>query len=245
MPAANGKRPLIGCMTYRKTVAQPGIEVCSLASTYIESVIMAGGVPLLIPFSLNEEALEISLSQVDGILLPGGGDIEPHQYNGCNHPKLRGMDSERDRADLFAARYAVAQQKPLLAICRGHQVLNVALGGSMWEDVASQISDEISHDICGKQPRNSLLHTVDIQPDSKLFEIVGRETSPVNSIHHQGVRELGEGLVVTAVAPDGVIEGIELPEHPFAIGIQWHPECLVHDDPAMLRLFEGLVEASR
>ena len=206
---------------------------------------MAGGVPVLIPFFLNEEALEISLSQMDGILLPGGGDIEPHWYNGDDHPALRGMDRQRDQADLFAARYAVAHQKPLLAICRGHQVLNVALGGSMWEDVASQVSNEILHDTYGKLPRNALPHTVDIQPDSKLFRIIGRETSPVNSIHHQGVHELGEGLVVTAVAPDGVIEGIELPGHPFAIGVQWHPECIIHDDPAMRRLFEGLVEASR
>ncbi len=244
MHSVNGKRPLIGCMTYRKTVPHPGLEVCSLASSYIESVSLAGGVPVLIPFSLNEEALKISLSQVDGILLPGGGDIEPQRYNGNSHPKLRGMDRERDQADLFAARYAVTRGRPLLAICRGHQVLNVALGGSMWEDIATQVSDDIFHDTYGTLPRNALPHTVDIQTDSKLFGIIGRETSPVNSIHHQGIRDLADELVVTAVAPDGVIEGIEVPGHPFAIGVQWHPECLIHDDSAMLRLFEGLIEAS-
>jgi len=142
------------------------------------------------------------------------------------------------------ARAAVAQRKPVLAICRGHQVFNVALGGSLWQDVDSQMSGTIGHDHLDGHARNYTPHAVEVSPTSKLAGCLTKTRVHVNSLHHQGIRQLAPGLSATAVAPDGLIEGIEIPDHPFAVGVQWHPEDLIHDDPTMLGLFRKLVEAA-
>ena len=143
------------------------------------------------------------------------------------------------------AREAMIQDKPLLAICRGHQVLNVALGGTLYEDVTAWMPGAIKHDYFELFPRNHTAHAVAIEPDSKLAAALGRREAQVNSLHHQGIRDLAPGLVAVAHAPDGLIESVEGVDHPFALGVQWHPENLVHDDPVMLSLFRGLVDAAR
>ena len=147
------------------------------------------------------------------------------------------------REELFLAREAVASSKPLLAICRGHQMLNVALGGTLYEDVMEWMPGAIKHDFFGVFPRNHQAHAVVIEPGSKLATTLGRRETKVNSLHHQGIRDLAPGLVATAHAPDGLIESVEVVAHPFALGVQWHPENLVHDDPVMLSLFRALVDA--
>jgi putative glutamine amidotransferase len=241
-------RPIIASTVYRKSIPQARpIDVYGLMPSYTEAVSKAGGIPLLIPLGLSKEDLLTLLDRVDGILLPGGADIDPGQYseNGQRHVKVYGIDQERDRTELFMAQAAVTRRKPFLAICRGIQVLNVTLGGTLWQDIPSQIAGSFDHDASGDQPRNHLAHTVEIEPDSLLARLTGKTHSWVNSYHHQSLRDMAPELVVTATAEDGVIEAAEIPGHPFGVSVQWHPENLVHDDPAMLAIFQGLVEAAK
>lgn len=243
--ATNKRRPLIGCTTYRKISGrdQP-IEIIGLTSTYVEAVAAAGGIPILIPLGLGEEALMAIFDRIDGLLLPGGADIEPTIYRKNGNGLSRGIDIDRDRVELLLARTAVTQEKPFFAICRGIQVLNVALGGNLYEDIQAEFSDAIQHDFNDIRPRNYLAHEVAIHSDSILFNQLRKTTTAVNSLHHQNVRDLAPELVATAVAPDGLVEGVEVPGHPFALAVQWHPEMLIHDDPGMLALFKAFVQAS-
>lgn len=238
------KRPLIGLTTYRKNAQDSGVPLFGLMRSYVEAVTAAGGMPLLIPLGLDNEVLTSILERVDGLVLPGGGDIDPLAYGGGDHDLLRGIDEDRDRVEINLARAAVETEKPFLAICRGHQVLNVALGGSMWEDLAAQMPRSIRHDYYGVGARTDRPHNVQVRPDSRLAAILGGEDVPVNSLHHQGLRNLAPDLRVSATSEDGLVEGVEIDGHPFAIGVQWHPENLVKIDPAMHNLFVSLIEAS-
>lgn len=239
------KRPIIGITTYRKQSRDTNRAMFGLMRDYVQAVTNGGGVPLLIPLGLAEEDLLQIVERLDGLVLPGGGDIEPEYYNGSPHVKLRGIDPDRDRVEIYVAQQATRLKKPFLAICRGHQILNVALGGTMWEDLASQYPDAINHDFYDQGKRNDLPHSVNVFPDSRLATILGGGSIMVNSLHHQGVRNIAPELMVTAVAPDGLVEGLEVSGNPFGIGVQWHPENLIEDDPAMLALFESLVVASQ
>jgi putative glutamine amidotransferase len=238
-------RPLIGCTTYRKKIDQARpMNVYGLMPSYTEAITKAGGIPLLIPLGLDEEDLSTILGRIDGLLLPGGGDINPTLYDGAVDVPLGGIDRERDRTELFMCQIAVDLGLPFLAICRGLQLINVALGGALIEDIASMKPGAIDHDLPDYQPRNYLAHSVTVLPDSALFQHLKSESCKVNSIHHQAIRTVALGLKITALAPDGIIEAAELPNHPFGLGVQWHPENLVDDDPAMLSLFKGLVAAA-
>lgn len=238
------QRPIIGCATFQRDVEDRSNAPVSLMPSYIEAVRKAGGIPVLLPLLLDKAEMEAALARVDGVVIPGGGDVEPHRYNGIQHESLGGLDPVRDEFEINLIRYAVEQEKPFLAICRGMQVFNVAMGGTLWEDVLSMMPASLKHDYYPHQPRNLVPHAVAVEPDSCLAYYLQASQVNVNSLHHQGVRELADGVRATAVAPDGLIEAIEVPGHPYAIGVQWHPECLVDDDPAMLRLFEGLVAAA-
>jgi putative glutamine amidotransferase len=154
-------------------------------------------------------------------------------------------DTDRDRVEMEVVRLALAREMPLLGICRGHQVLNVALGGTLWADVPSQMPGGLAHDFDKTHPRDYEAHTVEIAPDSRLAEILGCKVTAVNSLHHQGVKELAPGLRVSATAPDGLVEGIELPDHPFALSVQWHPEWLVPASAPMMQLFTRFVQAAQ
>jgi putative glutamine amidotransferase len=239
------RRPIIGCTSYRKLVRQETpFEVYGAAPAYVEAVLAAGGIPLLIPLGLDDEAVAALVEHIDGLILTGGGDVAPDRYGGRPHPTVKDVDIERDRLELVLVEQIMGRRKPLLAICRGCQLFNVALGGTLWEDVGSQKSGALSHDLNNSHPRNHLGHTVSIEAGSALASHLGKTNTWVNTLHHQGIRELAPGLSITAVALDGLIEGVEIPDHPYAIGVQWHPECLVQDDPAMLSLFKGLVDAA-
>ncbi len=237
------RRPIIGCTSFCKLVDNR--EVLGLNKTYVDAIVAAGGVPLLIPVGLSESDQRAIFNLVDGILLPGGGDVLPRFYTEERpHDTLRGLDENRDQLELFMAWISVKQSKPVLAVCRGHQVFNVALGGSLWQDISSQMPNANGHDHPNGLPRNHLLHKVNVLPGTKLSKYLTGDQVYVNSLHHQGIKELAKDLVATAFAPDGLIEAVELPGHPFAIGVQWHPEDLIHDDPQMLDLFKGLIEAA-
>ena len=238
-------RPLVGLTTYRKTSVKANpVAVYALMPSYVEAVIAAGGVPLLIPLGLDEEALRTLLARLDGLLLTGGGDIAGEHYDSAHPDFIFDVDPDRDRVELFLAREALDNDVPLLAICRGHQLMNVALGGSLYEDVLRLMPSAIKHDYWGEYPRNLLSHEVTVQADSLLARRLGRTTVRVNSLHHQGVRDVAPGLVASAHAPDGLIEGLEVPGRRYALGVQWHPENLIYDAPPMLSLFQGLVEAA-
>ena len=239
----HSQRPIIGLATYQKDAATLPNSLVGIVPTYIEAVRRAGGIPVLLPVVLDAEEMQAVLTRIDGVIIPGGGDVEPHRYNGLQHESLRGLDPVRDEFELKLARYVVETEKPFLAICRGIQVLNVALGGTLWEDVFDLMPSAMKHAYFG-EGRTLVPHTVDVESDSCLAYYLQATQVRVNSLHHQGLKTLANDLRATAVAPDGLIEGVEIPGHPFALGVQWHPECLIDDDPAMLRLFEGLVAAS-
>lgn len=240
-------RPLIGCATYRKTVDQdPPIEVYGLMPSYVRAILSAGGLPLLIPLALSAEELQALLPRLDGILLPGGGDIEPAYYGGNDDdPTVRGVDKLRDRFELSLIRHAVQTDKPLLAICRGIQVFNVALGGSLWEDISSQMPGAMRHDYFEEWQRDHLAHEVTVRPGSLLHDILSSDMIRVNSLHHQGIRALAPDLRASATAPDSLIEAVEIEGHPFALGVQWHPENILQAEPRMTLLFRRFVTAAR
>ncbi len=215
-----------------------------LLSAYTQAIINAGGIPLMVPLGLGSDAWPQIFETADGIMLPGGGDIDPALYDKPIETELRGVDRERDEFEIWLVNESIAQKKPLLAICRGHQVLNTALGGTLWQDVTSQRPSQIIHDTRGRPSRSHLAHIAIIEPNSQLGRCLGEREVGVNSIHHQAIQRLGKGLRVTAVSPDNSIEAIELADHPFAIGVQWHPEWLVQDSVVHRRLFASFVEAA-
>ena len=239
----HSQRPIIGLATYQKDVATQPNSPVGIVPSYIEAVRRAGGIPVLLPVTLDKEEIQAAVARVDGVVVPGGGDVEPHRYNGIQHESLGGMDAMRDEFEINLVHHLVEIEKPFLAICRGIQVLNVALGGTLWEDVFDLMPSAMKHAYFG-EGRTLVPHTVDVEPDSCLAYYLQTTQARVNSLHHQGLKMLASDLRATAVAPDGLIEGVEIPGHPFALGVQWHPECLIDDDPAMLRLFEGLVTVS-
>ena len=170
----------------------------------------------------------------------------PCDYYHSEHPDfIFDVDPDRDRVEYYLTREAVARRLPLLAICRGHQMLNVALGGTLYEDVLQGMPGAIKHDFFGLFPRNHQAHEVILEPGSRLATALGHQVACVNSLHHQGIRDLAPGLSAAAHAPDGLIEAVEVDDHPYALGVQWHPENLYVDNPDMLALFRGLVDAAR
>jgi putative glutamine amidotransferase len=187
---------------------------------------------------------ELLLTRLDGLLLSGGEDIAPARYNQPNEAWLGGVDEARDASELGLVQRWLEDERPLLAICRGHQLLNVALGGSLYQDIAAHIPGALDHAYVPGQPMEKPAHTVSLDPDSHLARVLGDATPNVNSAHHQAVKDVGRGLRVVGRAPDGVIEALELPEHPFCLSVQWHPEAMVKTSDTMWPLFEAFIEAT-
>lgn len=173
------------------------------------------------------------------MVLTGGGDVDPQMYGEDPIPNMGSIDPKRDHFELEITRWALGIGKPVLAICRGHQVLNVAAGGTLYQDIPSQIKGSIKHR--GKAPVYYPSHKVRVQEGSKLHGMFEKAELGVNSFHHQAVKDLGEGLVATAWAPDGVIEAMELPGETFVLGVQWHPERMI--DGEMLKIFQAFIQA--
>jgi len=216
----------------------------TLKSSYVEAIIQAGGAPFLIPLEARDRVLRALFEQADGILLTGGGDIHPRFFGQTPHPSLSGVQPARDELELTLARWSLEEGKPLLGICRGIQVMNVAAGGSLYQDIASQCPGAGQHDYYrDDSPRDFLAHQVRVEPDSRLARSLGTDWLSVNSFHHQALKEVPPPYRVVARAPDGIIEGIEAPDHPFALGVQWHPEELIAGQEAARRLFLSFVRA--
>jgi len=214
-----------------------------LNEAYVQAVVGAGAAPLLIPLGLPEAALRQAVGRVDGVLFSGGGDMAPDRYGSQPHPRVAEVDEDRDRLELALFAQVLEDGTPFLGICRGFQVLNVAMGGTLYEDITDQHPGAIRHDHYPNIPRDHLAHPVQIIEETHLARILGKPVLEVNSLHHQGIRRLAEGLKASAHAPDGIVEGVEVPKHPFGLAVQWHPEWLGAHAP-MRALFQAFVEAA-
>ena len=243
-------KPLIG-VTTSHLLSKYGHTLLVVGEAYTQAVQRAGGIPVLLPLDLGEAEIQHLLDRLDGILLTGGGDIDPARYGGQPHPTVYDIDEMRDQMEIHLAQQVVAQGKPFLGICRGFQVLNAALGGSLYEDILAQHSGAIKHDYFPDYPRTLLSHGMRVEVGSRLASILGATELETNSLHHQGVRQVGNGLAITAHAPDGIVEAVEYPGHPFGLAVQWHPEWMQEALlPAtgqfpMRQLFQALVDAAR
>jgi putative glutamine amidotransferase len=237
------QRPIIGitCMDLRLQDAPPRF---AQNQSYVAAVERAGGAPLLIAPTGQVDCLSALYARCDGLLLPGGGDMDPGLYHQETRASLRSVSRIRDDTELVLARWALdpASPKPVLAICRGIQVLNVALGGTLYQDLSLRRRQTGEHDWQAHR-RTHLAHAVHIVQPSRLHTISGAETLLVNSLHHQAIRRLAAGLTPTGRAPDGVVEAVEAASHPFALGVQWHPEELAPSAAPAHRLFDAFVEA--
>lgn len=237
--------PLIGITTTFRTVESTGHTSFATYAPNITAVEKAGGVPILIPVGLQEETLRAIYDRLDGVLLPGGGDIDPANYGQARHEKTANIDVLRDNTEITLARWAAAEDRPVLGICRGHQVFNVALGGSLIQDIPDAVGTLLLHDTGTTQPRGTRPHSVRIDPASRLAHVIGQTEVQVNSLHHQAIERAASDLCITAYAADGVIEAAEIPDRRFALTVQWHPEDLAPEDPTMQRLFDAFVDSAR
>lgn len=234
--------PLIGITTSVTVDKVP--ERAYVNGTYIRAVQAAGGIPVLITPHFTPEVLATLWQRLDGVLLTGGGDIEPARFGEPRHPAVDDVSPARDALEIGLTRRALAEGAPLLAICRGVQVLNVALGGTLFQDIASEIPGALAHSQTA--PRHQPTHPVKVMGEgTRLGRVLGAVEIEVNSMHHQAIKSLGQGLAPVAWAPDGVVEGVELPGAPFVVGVQWHPEELVGHDQAARNLFAAVVDAAR
>jgi putative glutamine amidotransferase len=233
------RRPSVG-ITIGYDDRRGGIHV--LRQEYVRSVEETGGLPFVLAPGKPEDASAL-LDRLDALLLSGGSDIDPALYHRPRHPKLGRVIRERDDFELALCREALRRDLPILAICRGQQVLNVATGGTLIQDLPSELGS-MDHD--PRRPRWQVAHEVRVMPGTQLREILGREAVSVNSFHHQAVEGLGKGVVVSARSEkDDVIEGIEVPGRRFALGVQWHPESFWGRPEGFRPLFEALTAATR
>lgn len=238
------KKPIIAITTstYHSEV---GMDKAQLAQAYISAIQQAGGIPMLIAASVTAEDAKTIAETVDGLLLTGGGDVAPDIYGGAVCPQLMFVDNPRDAIELALAKQFYELDKPLLGICRGAQVMNIALGGTLFTDIPTQYKTDISHQNQGSntaKTRREIVHKVSVVPDTKFSKIIARDETEVNSFHHQAIKKLADGLVATAYAPDGILEGIEDPTKKFFLGVQWHPEWLTAQEQTQA-LFTAFVNA--
>ena len=233
--AASQRKPLIGITCYVEVAAWGpwSLPAALVPLSYVRAIERAGGRPLLLPPS--DEAVDETLDALDGLLLSGGADIDPALYGSREHPDTGALRPDRDSAEMLLLRVALDRDVPVLAVCRGMQLLNVARGGNLIQ----HLPDVTGSDTHRMEPGRFAEHDVKLAPDSRVGRLLG-EGGTVRSHHHQGLAEVGDGLREVAWAEDDTVEGIEDPEQCFAVGVLWHPE-----EGEDRKLFEALVEAAR
>lgn len=237
-------QPIIG-ITSETTLRRDRVY-SSVYNEIARAVEAAGGLPLFIPTQLSETSLRQIHARLDALLLPGGPDVNPARYGAERHPRLGEMDDDRDAAEIPLAQWAVSEDKPVFGICRGHQMLNVALGGTLFQDMPSLLDDLVEiHAKPDYTDRHALTHEVKVAGGSRLSTVLGESQLAVNSLHHQAVERVAPGMQAAAWSPDGVIEATEMPGKSFVLSVQWHPEDLYLQIDTMRRLFEAFVEAAR
>lgn len=222
-----------------------GVEFSMVTQDYSEALSLAGAIPLIMPYIKSriddERYIKEFLDEVDGVVLPGGSDIDPALYDSYPEKNLGNISPERDLWELKILELAMEMKKPILGICRGFQLINIYYGGSLKVDICGKNDlSKIPH-MALMVPKYYKTHKLEIKAGSRLAQVFNDEIIAVNSYHHQAVNKVGEGLKVSAVAPDGFIEGIEDPNYPYLVGVQWHPEMMAAKDPVQLKLFQDFV----
>ncbi len=228
-------KPLVGITSYVEAASFGAwkLDAALIPYNYVQAIERAGGIALLVP--PLTDGVEETLDALDGLLLSGGADVDPEEYGAEAHPETNGLRPDRDRSELALLQGALARDMPVLAVCRGSQILNVARGGDLVQHLPEVVGHESHREVLGTFSE----HPVKIEDGSRLGELIG-ERAPVKSHHHQGFGRVGDGLREVAWADDGTIEALEDPERRFALGVLWHPEA--GEDA---RLFEALVSAAR
>ena len=231
--------PLIGLTTRNSIDPKYGFPLISSPKTYTKALLHAGAIPVLVPVNLPPEMNIELLERLDGLLFTGGGDIDNKYFQGEEHEEIYGIDPERDEHELSLARFAASREIPFLGICRGFQVINVALGGTLYTHIYDQLPGALQHSCFPEFPPSHPAHTIEIKPGSFLSDLIGSTRAEVNSLHHQGLKTIAPGLEALATAPDGLVEAFRLPSHPFGLAVQWHPEWMpdVPEMQAIFRLF--------
>lgn len=240
-PLDRSARPLVGITCGRVPRGDRGDFVLQAQSeTYVSSILRAGGVPSLLPAHLDAEARWVTFQSLDALLLAGGDDLDPALYGEPPH-ETTCFDDVRDASELGYLALALAANLPVLGVCRGMQLLNVARGGSMYQDIPSMLPEALPH----RGGHHNLDHLYSLRPGSSLEEVLGVSEIRANAFHHQAVRVLGEGLVADAWTADGVVEALSLPSARWVLGVQCHPESLEDLEPRWERLFSAFIRAAR
>jgi putative glutamine amidotransferase len=237
-------KPIIGIAVSHYPAGSWSPPVVGHRLAYIESVLQAGGVPLLLPPVTAEyhDVLDAYYAQLDGLMIPGGGDIDPSLYGAERHPKTDNIIEARDYSELYLVRKAVADGMPVLGICRGIQVINVALGGTLIQDIPDATGAEGHNESAQREDWLHMAHAMHLESDSQLAHMLGTTTIAVNSLHHQALDRIGTGLRVVAQSDDGIVEAIESADHNFIVAVQCHPETLQGNaDPRWQGMFQAFV----
>lgn len=251
MITSRTRRPVVGIPTQTlQSLGGVSAEIPPswvMSQRYILTLTAAGAIPWLVPL-VDDATLRGIYEQLDAVFLPGGADIDPATYGADPHPRCDRTDRDRDRVEVALATWALEDAKPVLGVCRGMQLINVAAGGTLYQDLAEELPGALKHDYFpfrGQSfARDHLAHEVRIAEGSRLAQLMGPGALRVNSMHHQGVRDLGHGLVATAVSPDGLIEAIEGERDGYLVAVQWHPEALTDNDERTRGLFTDFIHAA-
>lgn len=233
-------KPVIGITTFHESEANKTVTLAS--SHYVSALEKVGAVPLLIPISENMEDVSDYLNVIDGIIFAGGESVSPLKFGESPSRNISNISNIRDDFELMLFKESYKKDIPILGVCRGIQLINVGLGGSIYQDIFSQIPNSHGH-MPSEVQVYDLFHLINIDNASKLFDIFKTKELEVNSFHHQAIKDIGEDLKVTALAKDGVIEGIESLSRKFLIGVQWHPEDLTLKHDKFLKLFKALIDS--
>ncbi|HXN06153.1 MAG TPA: gamma-glutamyl-gamma-aminobutyrate hydrolase family protein [Nitrospiria bacterium] len=247
MNRKNNRPPLIG-VTSDFNAKRPDVggtePTCFVRSRYFDAIYAHGGIPVALGLTGRKGMIAPLLSRLDGVLFTGSGpDLSPSLYGEKKKYAFAEIAPLRVSFEMLLFKAALAQEMPILGICGGTQLINVASKGSLLQDISCQVDTAISHR--QKEKSGKMSHSVRLVPGTRLYEIIGKKVFKINSHHHQAVKKTGRGIEINAVSPDGVIEGIEIPGQNFAIGVQWHPEIIFQKDPISRKLFRAFIEAAR
>ncbi len=239
----NHTRPAIAIICNQDFPDNPDESLYNdVSNRYTTAILNAGGLPVLIPVEFPITALQYLRESFDGVFLIGGGDVAIERFGGKIHPSISLPNHARDFLEIEITKYAIETVWPILGICRGIQSMNVALGGTLYTDIADQVPNTVRHNCTKETPRNQAVHTVQLKSQSRLGEIYGKTSLDVNSFHHQAIHTVAALFTPVGMTPDGLIEAVEIHDHRFAIGVQWHPECM-QDNPDQIKLFAAFVKA--
>ncbi|WP_249871726.1 gamma-glutamyl-gamma-aminobutyrate hydrolase family protein [Oceanobacillus saliphilus] len=217
----------------------------SVANRNVKAILAAGGIPIILPYYMEQAEINQISDRIDGLYATGGYDIDPILFGEEPHPQLGTIIPERDQAELALMKIMLEKKKPILGVCRGSQILNIAAGGDMYQDIYSQINKNLLQH-SQKAPFDYCSHFVEVKEGTLLHHLTGKSKFRINSFHHQANRAVPDGFQVSGKASDGIIEAIESKIHPFVLGLQWHPEALINerDDPS-LKIYQGFIKACR